>query len=519
MSSNPGPRGVPRPPGPAPEQRIGIVDLGSNTARLVVFVCQKGLWFQIEDQIREVVRLAEGFGTSAHLTDAAVDRATTAIKLIADFAGAADLDQLQIIGTSALREAENRDRFLDLIAPLNLDLWILSGTEEAQLGVDAVANGFAFENAWVMDLGGGSVQVSRMSDRAFDFGDAYPLGMVRLTEAFLLSDPPSPRQIQALETEVARHLAPVVQRMRRDAAPLVAMGGSVRNLARTIQKRQGYPISLIHGYVLQRSDLEELTAELLAQTSGERADVPGIRSDRADVIPAAALVYRWLLRESGHERMVISGQGMREGAFLRKFLPGPEYRVDDVRRFAVDSRLARYPVPIPHNNHVRRLTRRLFDGLEPLHGLGPREAELLDAAAALHDIGVAIDYYHHHRHSAYLLESKPLHGFSHREQMLITLMVRYHEKGTPKLGRYTSLMRSGDKKLLRHLTACLRLAEFLERARAGRIRDLEVEIGAKTVTLRLDSVEPPTVELRETRKAAAPLFEQAYRRSLELVPR
>lgn len=493
--------------------------MGSNTARLVVFAYEPERWFQLEDQIREAVRLAEGFGTSARLTPAAIERGVTALKLIADFAGAADLDRLQVIGTSALREAENRHQLLDRIAPLALDVWILSGSEEAELGVDAVANTLAFDDAWVVDLGGGSVQLSRMTDRAFDHGAAHPLGMVRLTEAFLHDDPPSARQVEALEAEVERRLGASADEMRRDAAPLVAMGGSVRNLARAVQRASGYPLDLLHGYFLRRADLDELTGRLLAATSAERATIPGIRSDRADVIAAAALVFRWLLAASGRDGLVISAHGMREGAFMRHFLPPPEHRVDDVRAFAVSSRLARYPVPQPHNRHVRRLAARLFDGLAPLHRLEAKEAELLDAAAALHDLGAAIDYYHHAQHGTYLLLSKPMHGFSHREQVLITLMVRYHEKGTPKTNGYEQVLRPGDRTLLRHLTACLRLAEYLERARAGRIRDLEVEIGDAAVRLLLDSSEPPTVELRESRKMAAPLFEQAYGRPLELLPR
>lgn len=517
MSSPAGPRAVPSAPERPRPHRVGIVDLGSNTARLVVYAFEPGRWFSIEDQIREMVRLAEGFGTSSHLTDASVERAVTALKLIVDFAAAADLDHLQVIGTSALRDADNRDQLLRRIEPLDLDLWVLSGTEEAQLGVAAVANSLAFNDAWVVDLGGGSVQLSRMTDRAFASGGTHPLGMVRLTEAYLRSDPPTVTEVEALETAVAKRLNAWAKKIRRDPAPLVAMGGSLRNLARAVQKHIAYPLDLIHGYFLRRTDLESLTELLLNRTTAERAEIPGIRSDRADVIVAAALVYRWLLRRTRRDGLVVSGHGMREGAFFRFFLPPPEHRVADVRAFSVQSRLARYPVPHVHTQNVRRLAALLFDGLAPLHRLGPREKELLDAAAALHDIGVAVDFYHHYRHGSYLLGSKPLHGFSHREQVLLTLMVRYHEKGLPKTRGFETLLHSGDKKLLRRLTACLRLAEYLERSRAGRIRSLEVEIGTETVVLRLHSREEPTVELRETYKEAAPLFEDAFRRKLVLV--
>ncbi|HEX9699310.1 MAG TPA: exopolyphosphatase, partial [Acidobacteriota bacterium] len=229
-------------------KRIGIVDLGSNTMRLVVYECEPGAWYRLADQVREPVRLAEGAAKAGALTDAAMERALNALRLYGDYARDSHLSDLAVVATSAARDAANGEVFLDRVRRLDLDVTVLDGEEEAAYGVLAVANSFDVSDAWVMDLGGGSAQVSRMRRRAFESGAAYPLGAVRVTELFLDSDPPSEREIEALREGVRRQLAEVVARIADQPDPLIAMGGTIRNLARAVQKANSYPLSQVHGF-------------------------------------------------------------------------------------------------------------------------------------------------------------------------------------------------------------------------------------------------------------------------------
>lgn len=472
---------------------LGIADLGSNTARLVVFAYEPGQWFRITDGIREAVRLGEGLAASSRLTRGALKRALAAVELFSDYAGATELDHLELLGTSALRDAENRGDFVTAVRRLGHEVRVLSGEQEAALGVLAVANGFALDDAWVMDLGGGSAQLSLMRRRRYVEGTDHPLGAVRLTEALLHSDPPRADEVRALEKAVERELGDFVQRLD-GSLPLVAMGGTIRNLARIAQRQQGYPLDLLHGYALTRPALEEVTEELLAHRLPARSEIPGLNSDRADIIVAGALVFRWLLRRSRVGSILVSGHGVREGAFFRRFLESP-HLLPDVRGFSIRNRARLFPALPAHVLQVRELASQLFDGLAPLHGMGPAERELLDAAAVLHDSGTVLDYFRHDVHGAYMLTSAPLDGFSHRELALLALLVRYHRRGKPKLGDFKSLCRPGDKRRLLQLAACLRLAESLERSRAGRVRGLTVRLRGERALVSLEAQEEPTIEL------------------------
>jgi exopolyphosphatase / guanosine-5'-triphosphate,3'-diphosphate pyrophosphatase len=496
-------------------KRIGIVDMGSGTARLVVYDFEVGQWFRLTDEIRESVRLGEGFAATGQLSDAATIRALDAIKLYADYATATNLGKLTVIATSAVREAANSANFLSQLKGFNLDFRILSGEQEAQYGALAVANSFQVSRAWVMDLGGGSAQISRLENRLFMGGKAFPLGYVRLTEQFLHGTRTSEHEVKQLEKFVIKQLEPTLTRMQKDTAPLIAMGGTIRNLARAVQKLEDYPLDALHGYELKREALEALIQRLLDLPVSERATISGIHADRADAILAGALVYRTVLRETGAKSLIISGQGVREGAFYKEFVPQAPHLLPEVRIFSVQNLFAHYPQDQNHTQHVRKLSRKLFEALEPIHGYGAWDALLLDAAAYLHDIGMAVSYHDHHKHSAYLVLNTQMPGLTHREQILLALLVQYHRKGDPKLGSFKKILEPDDEIRLVRLAACLRLAEYLERSRSGRVHDLKVSIEKEQIVIDLIASQTPRVELWEASKHGE-LFRKAFGRDLVL---
>jgi len=496
-------------------ERAGIVDVGSGTARLVVYEYRPGDWYRLADEIREPVRLGEGLAASGRLAPAAIQRATAFLAAVKDYAAATGLERLDAFATSAVRSAENRAELLEPARMLGVPLRVLSGEEEAVYGTLAVAGGFELEDAWVMDLGGGSAQVSRMRARRWQEGRAYPLGAVRLTERFFAHDPPKPREIRALRGFARDELTKVAAAMAADGAPLVAMGGTIRNLARAVQRHQRYPLEQLHGYRLAAADLEDLVERLQKMTTAQRRRVSGLSADRADVILAGALVYLTLLEESGRDGLLISGFGVREGAFFRHFLP-PPHLPDSVRELHLRNLEARLVDQGEHTQSVRRLAGALFSGLQPLHRLDGQAAELLDAAARLHDVGLAIDFYDHHKHGAYLIENHVFGGWSHAEQAMLALLVRYHRKGRPRAGSYASLLGKDGEEAMMKLAVILRLAEHLERARSGRVREVEVTVGEEAVTLRLRGPENAWVEAWEAQKDA-PLFQRVFGRRLSIV--
>ncbi len=257
----------------------------------------------------------------------------------------------------------------------------------------------------------------------------------------------------------------------------------------------------------------------------ERQSIPGLRTDRADIILPGAMVLAAVMDRLGMDMVRISVNGLREGLFLERFWDHLVYPViPDVRRFSVLNMARSYGYQKAHANHVRYLAGRLFDQLVPLHGYGPVERELLDAASLLHDLGTLINYNDHHIHSQTLIINNGLAGFTGRETGLIALLTRYHRKGKPTLGPFAPLMTAGKKVadedddglLLIRLSAILRLAEFMERGRNGAVDDVVVTWGDDYLRLTLVADIYPAVELWQTERYALDLVQSAFGRVVQL---
>jgi exopolyphosphatase/guanosine-5'-triphosphate,3'-diphosphate pyrophosphatase len=501
-------------------QRFAVIDLGSNTARMVVLSTIPGYAYHLDDEIREVVRLREGM-TAKGLSAPAVSRALFTLRLFKRFCDGAGVDKIFATATSAVREARNGPFFVDQVErDIGLSLQILDGEKEAYYGTLGVLNEVPLANGYVVDIGGGSAQISEVRDRRFKRGVALQLGSLALSERFVHSDPVDPLEYEAVVKEINRQLDSISwlkKAGRKLDMLLVGIGGTIRNLARIEAVRQAYPLNTLHGFSLSRSSIAKSIQQLRELPLAGRRKISGLNSDRADIILPGAVVILTIMERLQKETLTISVNGLREGLFFEQFWQHLSYPVvADIRRFSVLNMARVYNYEKPHAVHVRYLANRLFEQLVPLHGFGRAEQEILDAAALLHDLGTIIDYYDHHKHSQMLISNRGLPGYSPRETALIALLTRYHRKGKPGVASFESLMQKGDDLLLSRLAAMLRLAEFLERGRNANVDDVNAFWDDNNLRLTVVADEYPAVELWEAEKNAAALMEKAFKRQVLL---
>jgi exopolyphosphatase/guanosine-5'-triphosphate,3'-diphosphate pyrophosphatase len=294
------------------------------------------------------------------------------------------------------------------------------------------------------------------------------------------------------------------------------MGGTIRALAKIDQRLRDYPLDRVHGYVLTRPQVEEIVQKLAKLPLRKRRKFPGLGSDRADVILAGALVLQHVLERSGYTELIVSGQGLREGVFYEHFLreTGCD-TVEDPRAFGLANLSFLYDLNWPHARHVEALAVSLFDQLRPLHGYGLSERAALSAAALLHDIGLAIDYYSHHEYSSRVLLDADLPGFRHRDVALMSQLVLYHRRGMPKAHPFPGLLTREDDDRIRKLGALLRLTEYLERSRTQVIRSIRCRIQPQAVTLECLVTGDASTEIWATERKSD-LFQETFRRRLVL---
>jgi exopolyphosphatase/guanosine-5'-triphosphate,3'-diphosphate pyrophosphatase len=513
-----------------PNERVAVIDLGSNSFRLVVFMAGDG-WWRRTDEIYEPVRIGQGLAATGRLGEEPIERALATLDVFFHFCRASGLgeDAVDAVATSAIRDAENAEDFLARARErFALPIRVLSRETEARYGYLAAVNSTTLRTGCVLDLGGGSLQLVGVAGRLARESGSWRLGTVRMSERFLPPNGPAKRrQLEDLREHIAQELAPVSWLRDGDPADadrrLVGIGGTVRNLAAAAQRATGLPSNGVQGTVIESGVLDELVERLAALPASERASVPGVKPARADLVLAGAVVLQGVLEAGGFGRLETTEAGLREGIFFERLLsagspdPGCPPLFEDLRRTSVLNMAAQYRVDRHHTRHVAALALGMFDELAALglHEGDARERELLWAASMLHDIGMSIDYDDHHKHSRYLILNGGLPGFAPVETAIIAQAARYHRKGMPIPGPLSALFGEGDAERLDRCAVLLRLAEDLERSRDQLVRATTMALLNGDVELRLIADGEPAVP-RWAAGRETELFARAFHRGLSV---
>lgn len=501
--------------------RTAIIDIGSNSFRLIVMESVPYLSFKMVDEVREVVRLSEGMSETNIIGMPAIERAVRALRIYASFCAASGIDNIVAVGTSAVRDADNQAYFLKrVMTETGLNVRVLSGEEEAYYAYLAAVNSTILDTGYLIDLGGGSAEIVRVENRRLKNAISLPLGAVRVTEGYLKSDPVRSKEVKALQGYLQGQFDALDWLEPGDNQMVVGEGGTLRLIGRLIQKRKSYPLDDLHGYTMTLDEIDSVIEQLTDLSVADRKNITGMKSDRADISLGGALVIAEAMRACGADHMTICSQGLREGLFYEHFLNGGkgEPLFADVRRASVLNLAHLYRYQEAHAQHIVHLTTRLFEQIPAdKHLLGASERDVLWAASILHDIGVWIDYHDHHKHSAYLILNGGLSGYTHREIALIALCARYHRKGNPTPDDLEPLLSAGDDQRLVQLAALLRLAEQLDRSRDGVVHDVELVFDDDRARLSVKFHGDEQVALWALEQHLD-IFEKAFGVTLQVIP-
>jgi exopolyphosphatase/guanosine-5'-triphosphate,3'-diphosphate pyrophosphatase len=470
-----------------------VIDLGSNSWRLVVFTFAPGAWWKRTDELYETVRIAAGMGASGRLGEEAIERGIETLSVFERFCHANGIPpgDVHAVATSAIRDASNREEFLQQAHDTTgLTIDVLSAEDEARYGYIAAVNSSTMTDGVVLELGGGSIQLVEVAQRRARTLTSFPLGAVRLTEEFLPgAGAAKKKDLQRVRTHVRDSLSGL--EWIASAGPrLIGLGGAVRNLAAAAQRAADQIDIGVQGFVITQDAIAELVELLVALPVAERGSVPGIKPGRGDIILAAALLLQTVLDLGEYDGLEATKASLRDGVFIaRTLLARHEPLFENVREAGVRNLAIQYESDMAHVDHVARLSQQMFDSLADGGLIEPRpgERELLWAAGMLHDVGMAISYDDHHKHSQYVIVSADLPGFDPRERALIAQISRYHRKGSPKLGDMAALAQDGDEELLDRCSVILRLAEHLERGRDQSVQAARLRPNGDGVGLHLEA--------------------------------
>ena len=496
--------------------RIAAIDIGTNSVHVIIVQVRPDRSFEIIDREKEMVRLGSGGLGGRSLTQPAMLAALQALGKFTRLAESHDVDEIVAAATSAVREADNGREFLGAIRQrTGIQVRVISGTEEARLihraavyGVD-VSGGAAV----VIDIGGGSVELTQGTGARTHVAQSLKLGVIRLTEQFVRSDPLSRRDERQMVSHITETIASAVEKIvGRGFDRVIGTSGTILSLGGlAVGEGRAVGSDDLRSRRVNARQIRRLRRDVCHLDLAGRLRLPGLDPRRADLAVAGSILLDTILRQIGAVELTLCDLALREGLALdylsrnRAHIAKVE-QFPDVRRRSVVELAERCNYASEHAEQVRRLSLSLFDQTQPAHGLGAREREWLDHAALLHDIGVHISYGRHHKHSYYLIKNGDLRGFEPEEVEVIALVARHHRRGLPKKARggYASLP-GRLRRTVRTLAAMLRLAEGLDRSHAQSVASFEIVPGLRDYLLRLAPAGDTELELWAAQRSVAPL--------------
>ena len=465
---------------------VGFIDIGTNAVRLLVVRINPNFSYMVVSQEKEVVRLGEEEFMDNSLKPQAVERTIHVCKKFAELARTYGATKIIAVGTSAIREAKNRQKLLQKLAnDIGLNVHVISGIDEARLiylGVSSTLD-IGDKKAIFIDLGGGSTEIAIADQHRIYYTASLKLGAIRLTTQFIGENwvGPVPSKIYKL---IKKHIIANIHGVKAKVKKLgvrTAFGssGTIINLAEItgrMFKKNGNGRQLC----LARKNLKKLTPILCSLPLEERKNLPGINPYRADLIVAGAAILETLMEEFGLARINISHRDLKDGLlvdYLSLFEGFQQLQKAPIRNRSVLHLERSCNCDEKHSETVANLALQLFDSAKriELHDLGEYERDLLKHSAILHDIGDFLSFNDHHLHSHYIISNSELSGFDQKEKIIIANIARFHRKKLPTLKNLTSTgLDEKSKKTVIILSTLLRLAEKLDRSHCGLVKKTEL---------------------------------------------
>lgn len=502
--------------------RIAAIDIGTNSFHLIIAEADKDTGkFRILGREKETVRLGSGSSDMKVLTSDAMSRGIETLKrfkALADSAGA----PVRAIATSAVREAENQPEFIYKVkSETGIRVEVASGIEEARfiyLGILQALPVFS-NKILLIDIGGGSTEFLIGYKREIYYDNSIKLGAIRLTNRFFNDEKTDSKAVKECRRFIKGTINPIIRQIKQfDFEKVIGSSGTMLNIANIINISNGnLPDSRLNNFRFTNSELSNAIELILeAKTLKQREKIPGLDTDRADIITGGALIIEQIFKELGIKELTVSEYALREGIIMdtieNKFVIKSGDHLEDIRYKSVLHAAENFSYEKQHSMQVAKLSLKIFDSIKYLHNLNGQEREYLEAASILHEVGCFISHSQHHKHSYYLIRNMELLGFTENEKEIIANIARYHRKSHPKEKHeeYAKLS-TEDRDFVRKLASILRIADGLDRAHKSAVAEIECFFEPHELLIKLKPRNNESLELElwgsESKKS---LFEQTY---------
>ncbi len=502
-------------------EKIALIDLGSNTARLVIYDVLDNNYFWVSEERREPVRLGETENDGS-LKQTRIMQAIATLKMFKEMCAIKKVDRILAVATAAVRRASNQKTFLsDVYNATGIRITTVSEDEEANYVYQGVVNSMDIPRGLIMEIGGGSTKFVYYNRRTILHTKIFEFGAVTLFNKFV-AEGKSPEQIS---DEMVAYVKEQLQSVEwfKEIDPdtqLIGVGGSCRNLARIIRKVKKYPLDMVHNYHMDVEDFNYVYNMIRTLDLDKKRRIKGLSSARADVFPSALAVIKAFVDYMGFTTIVASGAGLREGVMFNYVVPQTlEKPISDTLGYSLHNFARHMGVNIPHAEQVFNLCVQLFKQLRVLHKFPRAYVKVMRVCAMLHDVGKTFKYYNNAKHTSYMILNSNLWGISHKDLIMAAMVSDVYNKeefNTSDWAKYNGILSEEDVEAVRKLAVMLRLAAAMDFGMRDAVAEITCDVLGDSVILKTELNGEATLELNAANNMALD-FKKIFKKNLEIL--
>ncbi len=472
------------------KEKYGIIDIGSNTIRLVIYERSKSGRLREIENVKVVARLRNYLNDEHILIDEGVAILLDTLRSFQEITRHHQLERVKCMATATIRQAKNQKEIIALVEQhTDFRIRVLTGEEEAYYGFLAVVNSTSIAEAVTIDIGGGSTEVTYYKDRQLVDYYSFPFGALSLKQTFVSGNIPTQEELQRLSSYLVEQFQ-ALPWLCQKRVPIIAIGGSARNVVQIHQLMKNYPLASVHQYEMNRKDLLEVRKLLTSLSFEEIQKLEGLSKDRADIIIPALEVFCVLYEVVDASMFVLSRKGLRDGIFYEEFIQPfgtpifPNVLQESFFELAQD-----YDIRLDDVQHVNQLIVQLAEQIHQLclYPLTDEDVRDVKQAAHVFYLGQYIDEESSSQHTFYILANRTIDGLMHKERVKLALMASYKNKTMFKqyIAPFQHWFTKEEQKKIRFLGALLKFVYSLNDTKRNVIQTVQLTKGNGTIIMDL----------------------------------
>lgn len=495
--------------------KIGVIDIGPNSLRLMLAEVEDGGYFKIIDELKSSIRLCSDLINGCEICNDKISLILSTLRAFKSLCTVSGASKVIAVATESFRTAQNKDLLISTIKKeLDVDVRVLSCEEEIHYNFIGVTRSIYVENSLMVEVEGANTHLAWIQDGCIIKSATLPFGCVNLSYNCNLTDRISRENLEMTIEHISTHLNELKWITENEYDSIIGVGGTVRALGKLDRVRKRYPFDICHNYELTDLDVHDIYNLMKSKDYKQRCKLEGFDSEISDVIVGGLAIFNSIVKLVNNSKIVISSRGLKEGV-LYEYINSKHPLNSDILDYSINGILNTLNSNKEHAEHVFWITTKLFNALKPLHRLDNSYDHIVKTASMLHDCGTSIDYYGHHMHSFYIILHSYINGLTHKELLMsasIAASHRFNKYQVPK-APFAAIINSIDIRAMDFISVLLKLAEGLDRSLVGAVKNLNVDFDDTNVVISVASDIDLELEIHQAYRAAYK-FKEVYNRNL-----